>query len=140
MRPDVLVDGRPYTAWILSLGAIPLLGSGLILAFFAFVVVQWQDRERQLAEMCRIDYLTGVHNRRSLLSGLRESPPEFVALTRSAVERITGREPARDRAPLLPPMRGRYRLLSTLELPVGPVYVFWTEVFLYARADLGVSP
>jgi diguanylate cyclase (GGDEF)-like protein len=67
MRPDALIDGRPYTAWILSLGAIPLFASSFILAFFAYVVIQWQDRERELAELCRIDYLTGVDNRRSLM-------------------------------------------------------------------------
>ena len=45
----------------------PFLGSTLILAFFALVVVQWQDRERKLAELCQIDYLTGVDNRRSFM-------------------------------------------------------------------------
>ena len=33
-------------------------------------------------------------------------------------------------------MRGRYRLMQTLWLPIGPVYRFWTEGYLYARSDL----
>ncbi len=61
------VDGRLYTTWILSLGAIPLLASALILAIFAFVVSEWRDREQQLKELCKTDYLTGVHNRRSFM-------------------------------------------------------------------------
>jgi diguanylate cyclase (GGDEF)-like protein len=61
------VDGRPYTSWVLSLGAIPLLASALILAIFAFVVAEWRDREEQLKALCKTDYLTGVHNRRSFM-------------------------------------------------------------------------
>jgi diguanylate cyclase (GGDEF)-like protein len=63
----ILVDGRPHTSWILSLGWIPLLGSGLILAVFAYVVHQWKDREEQLKELSNTDYLTGVRNRRSFM-------------------------------------------------------------------------
>jgi len=67
MHPHLLHEGRPYTTWILSLGVIPLVASSVVLAVFAYVVVQWKDRERQLAELCRIDYLTGVENRRSFM-------------------------------------------------------------------------
>jgi len=62
-----LVDGRPYTSWILSLGGIPLLGSGFILAVFAYVVHQWRDREERLKELSDTDYLTNVRNRRSFM-------------------------------------------------------------------------
>jgi len=62
-----LVDGRPHTSWILSLGAIPLLGSGLILVIFAYVVRQWRDREEQLRELSNTDYLTDLRNRRSFM-------------------------------------------------------------------------
>jgi diguanylate cyclase (GGDEF)-like protein len=62
-----LVDGRPHTSWILSLGAIPLLGSGLILVIFAYVVRQWRDREERLRELSNTDYLTNLHNRRSFM-------------------------------------------------------------------------
>ncbi len=67
MLPDAFTGSRPHSSWILSLGVIPFLGSTLILAFFALVVVQWQDRERKLAELCQTDYLTGVDNRRSFM-------------------------------------------------------------------------
>jgi diguanylate cyclase (GGDEF)-like protein len=67
MLPEAFTGGRPHSSWILSLGVIPFLGSTLILAFFALVVVQWQDRERRLAELCQTDYLTGVDNRRSFM-------------------------------------------------------------------------
>lgn len=62
-----LVDGRPYTSWILSLGGIPLLGSGLILAVFAYVVRQWRDHEERLRELSNTDYLTNLQNRRSFM-------------------------------------------------------------------------
>ncbi len=62
-----LVDGRPHTSWILSLGAIPLFASAMILAIFAIVIAQWRDRERQLRELVKTDYLTEVHNRRSFM-------------------------------------------------------------------------
>ncbi len=62
-----LVDGRPYTVWILSLGAIPMFACALVLAIFALVIVQWQDRERRLKELCTTDYLTEVDNRRSFM-------------------------------------------------------------------------
>jgi diguanylate cyclase (GGDEF)-like protein len=62
-----LVDGRPYTSWIFSLGWIPLLGSGFILVVFAYVVRQWQDREDRLKELSNTDYLTNVRNRRSFM-------------------------------------------------------------------------
>jgi diguanylate cyclase (GGDEF)-like protein len=64
---DPFVDGRPHTTWILSLGAIPMLAATLILAIFAHVIVQWRNREEELRELCKIDYLTGVHNRRSFM-------------------------------------------------------------------------
>jgi diguanylate cyclase (GGDEF)-like protein len=67
MLPEAFTGGRPHSSWILSLGVIPFLGSTLILAFFALVVAQWQDRERRLAELCQTDYLTGVDNRRSFM-------------------------------------------------------------------------
>jgi len=77
----------------------------------------------------------GVLNRRLLLRGLRRQPPEYVALTRPGIERVIGPlDP--DAPPSFESMRGRYRLLETLDLPVGPIHTFWTEVFLYARADL----
>jgi diguanylate cyclase (GGDEF)-like protein len=62
-----LVDGRPYTSWIVSLGWIPLLGSGWILVVFAYVVRQWRDREERLKELSDTDYLTNVRNRRSFM-------------------------------------------------------------------------
>ena len=64
---DPLVDGRPHTTWILSLGAIPMLAATLILAIFAHVIVQWRNREEELRELCKIDYLTGVPNRRPFM-------------------------------------------------------------------------
>ncbi len=33
-------------------------------------------------------------------------------------------------------MRGRYRPLATVDVPVGPIYTFWSEVHIYARSDL----
>ncbi len=78
----------------------------------------------------------GVLNRELLLFGLRSDPPEYVALTHRAAKRIAGREFDPDRPPIFESMRGRYRLIQTLKLPIGPVYRFWTEVFLYARNDL----
>jgi diguanylate cyclase (GGDEF)-like protein len=65
--PETLVDGRPYTSWIVSLGWIPLLGSGWILFVFAYVVRQWRDREERLKELSDTDYLTEVRNRRSFM-------------------------------------------------------------------------
>lgn len=62
-----LVDGRPHTSWILSLGGIPLLGSGLILAVFAYVVRQWRDHVERLRELSNTDYLTNLRNRRSFM-------------------------------------------------------------------------
>jgi diguanylate cyclase (GGDEF)-like protein len=62
-----LVGGRPDTSWILSLGGIPLLGSGLILAIFAYVVHQWRDREERLKELSNTDYLTNLRNRRNFM-------------------------------------------------------------------------
>lgn len=62
-----LADGRPYTSWIMSLGVIPLLASAIVLAMFAYVIVQWRDREQRLKELCKTDYLTGVQNRRSFM-------------------------------------------------------------------------
>jgi hypothetical protein len=78
----------------------------------------------------------GVLNRQLLLFGLRSDPPEYVALTRRAAKRISGREFDRSRPPMFESMRGRYRLMQVLKLPIGPVYRFWTEVYLYARTDL----
>jgi diguanylate cyclase (GGDEF)-like protein len=65
--PSPLVEGRPHTSWILSLGAIPLLGSAWILAIFAYVVRQWRDREERLKELSNTDYLTNLRNRRSFM-------------------------------------------------------------------------
>jgi len=62
-----LVDGRPHTSWILSLGGIPLLGSAFILAIFAYVVHQWQGQEERLKELSNTDYLTHLRNRRSFM-------------------------------------------------------------------------
>jgi diguanylate cyclase (GGDEF)-like protein len=62
-----LVDGRPHTSWILSLGGIPLLGSGVILVIFAYVVRQWRDREERLRELSNTDHLTNLRNRRSFM-------------------------------------------------------------------------
>jgi len=62
-----LVDGRPHTSWILSLGGIPLLGSGLVLAVFAYVVRQWRDHVERLRELSNTDYLTNLRNRRSFM-------------------------------------------------------------------------
>jgi diguanylate cyclase (GGDEF)-like protein len=62
-----LVDGRPHTSWILSLGGIPLLGSGLILAMFAYVIRQWRYQEQRLRELSSTDYLTNLRNRRSFM-------------------------------------------------------------------------
>ncbi len=78
----------------------------------------------------------GVLNRKLLLEGLRGDPPEYVALTREGAKQITGREFDRNEPPILRQMQGRYRLLQTLRLPIGPVYRFWDEVYLYARMDL----
>ena len=65
--PTPLVEGRPDTSWILSLGGIPILGSGLILAIFAHVIHQWRDREERLKDLCNTDYLTNLRNRRSFM-------------------------------------------------------------------------
>ena len=65
--PAILVDGRPHTSWILSLGWIPLLGSGLTLVVFAYVVHQWRDREERLKELSNTDYLTDLRNRRNFM-------------------------------------------------------------------------
>jgi diguanylate cyclase (GGDEF)-like protein len=62
-----LVDGRPHYTWILSVGGIPLLASALILGIFAYVTTQWRDREQLLKDLCRTDYLTVLHNRRSFM-------------------------------------------------------------------------
>jgi hypothetical protein len=78
----------------------------------------------------------GVLNRQLLLYGLRSDPPEYVAVTHRAAKRIKGRTFDPDQPPLLEEMRGKYRLMQTLWLPIGPVYRFWTEVYLYARSDL----
>ena len=74
-----LADGRPYTSWIMSLGVIPLLASAIVLAMFAYVIVQWRDREQRLKELCKTDYLTGVHNRRSFMD---RAETEFVRAQR----------------------------------------------------------
>jgi diguanylate cyclase (GGDEF)-like protein len=66
IRP-VALGLASFTTWILSLGAIPMLAATLILAIFAHVIVQWRNREEELRELCKIDYLTGVHNRRSFM-------------------------------------------------------------------------
>ena len=78
----------------------------------------------------------GVLNRQLLSRGLRQDPPEYVALTGPGVERITGVKHKRGQAPMLRAMRGHYRHLMTLELPVGPIHTFWNEIHVYARSDL----
>ena len=75
-------------------------------------------------------------NTELLTTRLRRDPPEFVALTWKAVDQITGKQPRRGPTPILPAMRGRYRLLTRLDVPVGPVFIFWNEVYVYARSDL----
>jgi diguanylate cyclase (GGDEF)-like protein len=62
-----LVDGRPHTSWVLSLGGIPLLGSAFILFIFAYVVHQWRGQEERLKELSNTDYLTHLRNRRSFM-------------------------------------------------------------------------
>jgi diguanylate cyclase (GGDEF)-like protein len=67
MGDSLLVEGHPHASWILSLGLIPIIASALVLGIFAYVIVQWRDREEKLKELCKTDYLTGVHNRRSFM-------------------------------------------------------------------------
>jgi diguanylate cyclase (GGDEF)-like protein len=62
-----LHHGRPFTSWILSLGAIPLIASAVVLGLFAIVIGQWRDRETLLRDLVKTDYLTGVDNRRSFI-------------------------------------------------------------------------
>jgi hypothetical protein len=78
----------------------------------------------------------GVLNRRLLLDGLRRDSPEYVALTARAVEQITGTNPPKDEPPMLGVMRDRYRPLATVDVPVGPIYIFWNDVDIYARSDV----
>jgi hypothetical protein len=100
--------------------------SGLEYSYFSFF--PRLDPERARAH--------GVLDRQLLAQRLREDPPELVALTRSGVRRMTGRPAPPDRPPRHPAMGRRYRLLETLELPVGPIHTFWEEVFVYLRRDL----
>ena len=107
----------------------------------------------------------GVLNKSRLSERMRLDPPEFVALTWRALDFINEapKEPAkkpktfggeleklkskraptdlqrrkRSGPPILDVMRGRYRLIEEMKLPVGPVHAFWTTVYLYARSDLG---
>jgi hypothetical protein len=78
----------------------------------------------------------GVLNAELLNERLVQSPPEFVALTWSAVERIEVSEDRRDVLPILSAMRNRYEPLVQLDVPIGPTYLFWVEIFVYARSDL----
>jgi len=99
---------------------------GLEYSYFSFFPVMSSARARE----------HGVLNRQLLQDRLRIDRPEYVALTREDAKRIMGREFAGDQDPVLPPMVGRYRLLRTLRLPVGPFYRFWDEIYLYVRTDL----
>lgn len=78
----------------------------------------------------------GVLNSVLLTEELKRDRPEFVALTWTAVDRITGKKRRKTRTPMLPGMRGHYLLVARLHVPVGPYYVFWNDVFVYARSDL----
>ncbi len=71
---------------------------------------------------------------------MRDDPPEFVALTQRAVNLIRGENRPLKTAPTLKAMRGRYTLLETMKVPVGPIYIFWVDVYLYARSDLVAAP
>jgi len=82
----------------------------------------------------------GVLNRRRLMGRIEQDGPEFIALTWRAVEDITGRRGKREGPPMLDVMRGRYRRLTKLRVPVGPVHTFWANVHLYARSDLTEDP
>lgn len=79
----------------------------------------------------------GVLNRQLLLRELRTTPPEFVALSREDVERITGKKAPAGRPPRLPGMSGRYVPMARLELPVLVLLTSHAELYVYARADLG---
>ena len=78
----------------------------------------------------------GVLNGDLLNEALLRSPPEFVALTWSARSRIEGSTDRKGARPSLSGMRNRYELLRKLDVPIGPTYRFWVEVFVYARSDL----
>ncbi len=78
----------------------------------------------------------GVLNRRMLLDRLGRDLPEYVALTPRAVEQITGTTSPKHQPPVLGVMRGHYRHLTTVIVPVGPIYTFWNKVHIYARSDL----
>jgi hypothetical protein len=82
----------------------------------------------------------GVLNQQLLVADLSRDPPEFVALTWSALEKITGVKQDKDepegRRPILNAMRGRYRFLTKVGIPVGPSHVFGTQIYIYARNDL----
>ena len=67
MATPPFFEGRPYTSWILSVGALPMVASALILVIFAHIIVQWRAREQELRELSKTDYLTGVRNRRSFM-------------------------------------------------------------------------
>jgi hypothetical protein len=78
----------------------------------------------------------GVLNQRRLNQRIEQDGPEFIALTWRAVEEITGERGKREGPPVLDVMRGRYRRLTELKVPVGPILTFWTNVHVYARSDL----
>jgi len=103
---------------------------GLEYSFFSFFPQLSQSEAQQ----------RGVLNRQLLLDHLQRDPPEFVALTWRAVDQITGSQQKRKGNPMLDVMRGHYRLLTELEVPVGPVHTFWTTVYVYARSDLAEPP
>jgi hypothetical protein len=80
--------------------------------------------------------MRGVLNTDLLIEHLVRDSPEFVALTWSGVSRMKNRFGREGTAPMLSEMVGRYRPLTRLDVPVGPTYIFWDEVYVYVRSDL----
>jgi len=78
----------------------------------------------------------GVLNRRLLRQRLRDDPPEVLALTPDAFEQLTGSPRRRKDAPLFPELKGRYRPLTSVEIPIGTTFRFWKDVEFFVRADL----
>jgi hypothetical protein len=84
----------------------------------------------------------GVLNRSLLVSRVEDGRPDFVLLTRRAIDRIGGqartdrstREAGAQR--LKEALRARYALLTSMRLPVGPVHEFQTRVYVYGRSDI----
>jgi hypothetical protein len=78
----------------------------------------------------------GVLNSGLLIEHLVEDSPEFVALTWSGVSRMKNRFGREGTAPMFNEMAGHYRPLTRINVPVGPTFVFWDEVYVYVRSDL----